>query len=142
MAIIVPVINEVRGFQSLDGYQVTWGPMQGGDVGAAVGTTIYNSLTQVNTAAPGGGMAAGFADKTIQATGTFTTNANVACEGSNDGGANWFALSDPQGITIAITSAFMKEITEAVIWIRPHVLNGDSGTSLIVTMFLRKTQTP
>jgi hypothetical protein len=137
MAVIQPTIAEVKGFQSLDGYQVIWGPMQGGDVGAAVGTTISGQ-----TPAPGGGMAAGFADKSIQAVGNFTAGASVACEGSNDGGANWFALSDPLGNVIALTAAAMKEVTEAVIWVRPRVAAGDGSTVITVTMFLRKTNTP
>jgi hypothetical protein len=35
-----------------------------------------------------------------------------------------------------------KAITEAVLWLRPHVTSGDGTTSLTASMFLRKTQIP
>lgn len=141
MATILPVINTVGGFGGLDGYQVTWGPMANGDVGAPVGSTIY-AANAVDTPAPGGGFMSGFADKTVQVVGTFGAGGSVALEGSNDGGVNWFALSNASAQTIAITSPALQEVIEAVIWLRPHVTAGDGTTSLTVTMFLRKTQVP
>lgn len=140
MANITPVVTPVYGHHNIDGWQVVWANMQNGDVGIAVGTTIGQGAAAQPP--PGGGTMAGFADKTIQAVGTFGAGGSVACEGSNDAGANWFKLNDPFGNVIAITAAAMKEITEAVIWIRPHVTAGDGTTALTVTMFLRKTQTP
>lgn len=140
MAIIQPVITQVFGANNIDGWQAVWGPMQAGDVGAAIGTTI--GFGSASIAAPGGGVMSGFADKSIQAVGTFGTGGTAIPEGSNDGGLNWFQLNDAFGTPISITSPAMKEITEAVIWIRPHITSGDGTTSLTVTMFLRKTSQP
>lgn len=142
MATVLPIITTIVGQTNLDGWQVVWPAMKNGDVGAAVGSTISGTTGGAASPAPGGGFMSGFCDKSIQAVGTFGTGGSVACEGSNDAGANWLALNDPFGNVIAITAAAMKEITEAVIWIRPHVTAGDGTTSLNVTMFFRKTQSP
>src|SRR5271166_3598871 len=91
MANITPVVTPVYGHHNIDGWQVVWAPMKGGDVGIPVGTTI--GLGAAAQVAPGGGTMAGFADKTIQAVGTFTSGASVACEGSNDAGDGSTALT-------------------------------------------------
>lgn len=139
MATITPVIVPCWGFTNLDGYQVTWANMRNGDVGAAIGSTI--GVGAAALVAPGGGFMSGFADKTVQAVGVFGPG-NIAVEGSNDAGANWFALTNPQGNTIAMTTPSMQEITEIALWCRPHVTTGDGTTNVTVTMFLRKTQQP
>lgn len=141
MATIKPNITPVYGFGNIDGWLVVWGPMQNGDVGAAVGSTI--GLGAAAIAAPGGGIITGFNDKTVQVTGTFGAGGNVAFEGNNDGSGNfWFDLSDPQGNAIAINSANLKQIEEVTVQVRPHVTSGDGTTSLTVTMFARKTSQP
>lgn len=138
MATRNPVVVPVMGQNGLDGYQVTWSGLLNGDVGGAVGSTIQGSPN-----APGGGFTAGMADKTIQAVGIFGAAGSVACEGSNDSGANWFAMTAPNtGSVIALTAAGQSAVTEAMIWTRPHVTAGDGTTTLVVTMFFRKTQTP
>lgn len=139
MANVTPVIASVIGHGDIDGFQVTWGPMQNGDVGIGVGNTIGTGQGAISVA--GGGFYAGFADKSIQVEGTFGAGGSVALEGTNDGNTGHFrALTDPQGNTVAMTSAGIKALTEAVIWVRPHVTAGDGTTSLTVTMFFRKTQ--
>lgn len=149
MAIRTPTIIPVYGQTNLDGYQVVWSGMQNGDVGAGVGSTIAavtpqgGATTVPAVSAPGGGFMSGFADKTIAAVGTFGTGGSVACEGSLDGGSNWFALTPPTSATpIALTAASLAAVTEAVIWVRPHVTAGDGTTLLTVTMYFRKTQQP
>lgn len=139
MANITPTVTRVMGQNGLDGYQVTWATMLNGDVGLAVGNAIGDGASAVKFSQ--GGFFSGFADKTIQVEGTFGAGGSVAAEGSNDG-TNFRALTNPQGTTIAVTSAGIAAITEAVIGVRPHVTAGDGTTSLTVTMFFRKTQTP
>lgn len=141
MANITPTIKRVIGQNGVDGYQVQWTPMQNGDVGLAVGSTIGDGSSAVVPSQ--GGSFAGFADKSIQASGTFGAGGSVACEGTNEGTTtNFFPLTNPSGTTIALTAASGSAVTEAVIWVRPHVTAGDSSTSLTVTMFFRKTQEP
>ena len=140
MAIVAPVITPVVGQTNIDGWQVIWGPLHNGDVGAAVGTTIgYGASSQQ---APGGGLLSGFADKTVQVVGTFGAGGTATIQGSNDAGANWFTLNDPFNNQLTLSTAVLKEITEAIIWIRPSITAGDGTTNLTVTMFLRKTATP
>lgn len=143
MANITPTFTPIPGDQGVDGWLVQWGPMALNDVGLGVG----GSLGYVNgaTPAPGGGMQlAGYADKSIQVSGTYGAGGSVACEGTNDGNAAHFEpLTDPSQTIITITSAsttHIKSVTEAVVWVRPHVTAGDGTTALTVSIFFRKTQ--
>lgn len=141
MANITPTVTRVLGMGSLDGYQVVWGPMANGDVGIGVGSAIGDGAGATTVA--GSGFFSGFADKSVQVEGTFGAGGSVAVEGTNDGNIlHYRGLTDPQGNAIAITAAGIKAITEAVIWVRPHVTAGDGTTSLTVSMFFRKTQAP
>src|SRR5581483_9056053 len=97
------------------GFVLTWGPMANGDVGSQI------SLP-------------GNADKTIQVTGTFGSGGSATLQGSNDG-VNFFALTNPSGNTIALTSAGLQTVTEAVAYICPAVTAGDGTTSLTVAVF-------
>lgn len=123
MANITPVATRVQGHGQQDGWKVVWGPMLNTDVGLP--------MDQL----------AGYADKSIQVEGTFGAGGSVAAEGANDG-SNFRSLTDPQGVAIAITTASIKTITEAVLSVRPRVTAGDGTTSLTVTMFFRRTQVP
>ncbi len=141
MANITPAVTRVLGMGSLDGYQVVWGPMANGDVGIGVGSAIGDGAGA--TTVPGSGFFSGFADKSVQVEGTFGAGGSIAVEGTNDGNVlHYRQLTDPQGTTIAIASAGIKAITEAVIWVRPHVTAGDGTTAVTVSMFFRKTQAP
>lgn len=102
------------------GYLLQWGPMANADTGAP------QSLP-------------GFCDRSIEVSGTFGSGGSVALEGSNDG-TNFFALSNPAGTTIGITSAGLQPCTTSCLWIRPHVTAGDGTTSLTVTVYARNQQ--
>lgn len=80
----------------------------------------------------------GSPDRSVQVTGTFGAGGSVRLQGSNDG-SNWAALTDPQGNDLNITSAKIEAITEITRYIRPLVTAGDGTTSLVVTVFARKT---
>lgn len=121
MATITPTVTRVMGDNDADGYKAVWTPMLVNDVGAGVALS-------------------GYADKSVQVTGTFGSGGTVVVEGNNDG-TNFAGLTDPQGTAISMTTAGIKAITEAVINARPKVSAGDGTTSLTVTMFFRKTQT-
>lgn len=106
------------------GWVLSWGSVTGmanGDTGAPV------SLP-------------GHADRTMQVTGTFGSGGSVTLQGSNDG-VNYYALNNPSGTAIAVTSAGIVACIEPVVWIRPAVTAGDGTTSLAVTVFARNQMT-
>ncbi len=147
MANITPSAPKiVRGQGGQDGWQVTWGPMANGDVGLPVGSPIGDGAGAIVPSGSSGGFA-GFADKSIQANGTFGAGGTVVCDASNDG-TNFFAATNPTGTAVSLAAptvpltASGSAITEAAIMFRPRVSAGDGTTSLTVTMFFRKTQTP
>jgi hypothetical protein len=77
----------------------------------------------------------GWADRSIQATGTFG-GATVNIEGSNNG-TNWSLLTDPQGNNIALTSAKIEQVMEITRFIRPAV-SGGSGVSINIITLVRR----
>ena len=79
----------------------------------------------------------GYADRTVQVTGTFGAGGTIVIEGSVDG-INYVTLTDPQGNALSKTAAFLEAISEAVRYIRPRVTAGDGTTSLVCTILFRK----
>lgn len=79
----------------------------------------------------------GWADRSIQVTGTFGTGGSVRIQGSNDG-TNWAVLTDPQGNDLNITTAKIEQVSEITRYIRPLITAGDGTTSLVVTMLVRR----
>ena len=77
-----------------------------------------------------------FADRCFQVSGTFGSGGSLTIQGSNDG-ANWSALSDPQGNTLTFTSAKIEQALELPLYVRPVVTAGDETTSLTVTLLMR-----
>lgn len=73
-------------------------------------------------------------DKTVQVTGTFGAGGSVQIEGSNDGGATWHILNDPQGTPLTFTAAKTETILENPQLIRPNVTAGDGTTLLNVLL--------
>ncbi len=119
MATIEPTRVDVTEKTNGAAWLVTWGPMANGDVGDPV------QLPE-------------FADKSVHVTGTFGTGGSVAIEGDNEKApgtaANFVALHDPSGTTIAITAAACKAVLENTVSVRPHVTAGDGTTALTVRM--------
>jgi hypothetical protein len=106
------------GDSAIDGWKVSWGPMQAGDIGLPV-------------------QFQGYADRSFQLTGAAT--GTTACEGSNDGGTTWATLSQPNSTPATLTGPGMIAIVEATIQVRPN-MSATTGTGLNVIMFFRKTQ--
>lgn len=79
----------------------------------------------------------GYADRTVQVTGTFGAGGTIIIEGSVDG-TNYVVLTDPQGNAISKTAAFLEAISEAVRYIRPRVSAGDGTTSLVCSILFRR----
>ena len=102
------------------GYTMTWAGMANGDTGQP------QSLP-------------GFCDRSVSVGGAFGSGGSVALEGSNDG-VNFFALPNPAGTTIGVTSAGLQACQTACLWIRPHITAGDGTTLLNVTVFARNQQ--
>jgi len=74
-----------------------------------------------------------WADKTVQAVGTFGASAAVTMQGSNDGGDTWGTLHDPQGSAVTINSSgVLVVIAESPELIRPSLANGDGSTDVDV----------
>lgn len=123
MATITPAtasVNDETG--QFIGWNVQWLTMHNGDVGAPVSFS-------------------GYADRTFQIEGTFGAGGTCALEGSNTG-VNYYSLTNPQGVTLNVTTAGISEITEVVQFCRPHITAGDGTTSLNVTMFFRRLRFP
>lgn len=123
-------VTLVSTFTPFDGWKIAWGPMANGDIGVNAAGTSGTGMTMAN-----------YSDRSFQVEGTFGSSGTCVLEGTNDG-TNWRTLSDPQGNAISLTTAAIKQITEACIQVRPHVTNGDGTTSLTVTMFFRTAIRP
>lgn len=129
MATITPTYSDVydaKGGNGHIGFIIAWTPMLNTDVGKPI-PKRYSA----------------FVDRTFQVEGTFGAGGSVAVQGSNaddDTGSvgTYRALTDPQGTTIAVTSAGIKQVTEACANMRPAVTAGDGTTSLTVTAFIRR----
>lgn len=98
----------------------TWASLLNGEAGDPIGSDfVYHS------------------DRSVQVTGTFGTGGSVVIEGSNDG-VNYFPLTNPAGATgLAFTTAGLKQVLEACIYMRPRVTAGDGTTNVSVVALLR-----
>jgi hypothetical protein len=79
----------------------------------------------------------GWAVRSVQVSGTLGAAGAVTIEGSNNG-ANYLALTDPQGNALAINSLRIEAIAELTRWIRPRVTAGDGTTNLTVTLLAKR----
>lgn len=100
---------------------VTWTGLLNGDDGAAVDWV-------------------GFADRSVQFTGTFGTGGSIRLEWSNDGGTTWVTATDPNGNDIIKTAAGGEAVTESALKVRPRVTAGDGTTSLACYLAMRRTR--
>jgi hypothetical protein len=78
-----------------------------------------------------------YTDKSVQVSGTFGVGGSLRLEGSNNG-TDWAPLSDPQGGSLDIVSAKIKQVVEATRFIRPRVTGGDGTTSLAVHLYVKE----
>lgn len=81
-----------------------------------------------------------YADHSFHINGTFNA-ANVAIEGSNDGGGNYQTLTDPQGNPISKSSASLEQAEEIVGLVRPRIPSPASDTDVTVSAVLRRINT-
>lgn len=77
-----------------------------------------------------------WSDRSVQVSGTFGAGGTLVLEGSNDG-TNWAVLNDAFGTALNITTAGIKQITQAALYMRPRVQGGDGATSLTVALLAR-----
>ncbi|NUX58665.1 hypothetical protein [Paraburkholderia youngii] len=99
--------------------RVTWPTLANGDAGQIIGPDF-----------------ALWSDRSIQITGIFGTSGTIVFEGSNDG-VNFYTLNAPQGTALQFTSATLRQVLEAALYVRPRVTAGDVTTNLAVTLMLR-----
>lgn len=120
MAAITPVVSNISDDGSV--LRITWETLTTtNDTGTAVSLPKYW-------------------DKTVTVTGTFGAGGTISIQGSNDG-ANWFDLTDFQGVDIELTAAGLKPIAENPLYIRPYVSAGDGTTDLDVILIARLSNT-
>ena len=104
MATIVPTVLPGADIKH---QRVSWeGFAASGDVGTAV--TVLGP----------------YPDKTVQVFGTFAGAAAITWEGSLDGGATYFTLTDVNNVALVLSAAAGKAVTEAVPLIRPRMTAG------------------
>jgi hypothetical protein len=82
---------------------------------------------------------AGYSARSCHVSGTFGS-ATLKPSGSNTG-TNFFQLTDPQGVAIALTSEGLKQVQETVTQYKP-VASGGSAQSLTITMLFTRAPTP
>lgn len=99
---------------------------------------LFEGLTNGDTTAPI--PFSEWADRSIQATGTFDTTTVIA-EGSNDGGTTYAALTDYQGNAVSFTAAGLEGIQEITEYMRARVTAGGGSTDVDIHILLRR-QTP
>lgn len=85
----------------------------------------------------------GYADKSVQLSGTFN-GSTIVIEGTNQDGADptiltYATLTDTQGNAVSFTAAGIKQITEICRWIRPRVTVG-TPTAVTVNLLAKRTE--
>ena len=112
-----------------------------GPDGALAKLVTYLPLTQtgLDTGQPVGPDMLGYSDRSVQITGTFGVTGSVSVEGSHDG-VTYAVLTSPAGTALTFTTAGIRQILEAVPYMRPNCTAGDGTTSLTVSFFIRRGQ--
>lgn len=77
-----------------------------------------------------------YSDKSVQVVGEFG-GATVVLEGSNDDGANWHVLTDPQGNALNISAPKLEQVLEIAQLIRPKIMGG-AGTDVSVYLLVKE----
>jgi hypothetical protein len=90
---------------------LTWSGMANGDVG-------------------GQASAPQFADKSVQASGTFTA---LTIEGSNDG-TNWATLHDNTGAALTFTGPGIKVVLENTLFMRPNTITAGAADVKVIVI--------
>ena len=99
---------------------VSWGPMKQGD------TCQPANLVQ-------------WADRSIEADGTFGSGGTITLNGSNRG-VNYYGLNDPSLTAISKTQNGVSQILELTVYVQPVLTGGDATTSVYLTMLCRRPQ--
>lgn len=102
-----------------------------GHIHAGVYRSVWTDLANGQTG--DSSSLSGFADKTVQVSGTFGVGGSVTIQGSNDG-ANWNTLTDPLGNDLIFTAAEIAVIAQNPLHVRPIVTAGDGTTAIDVVV--------
>ena len=102
--------------QLADHAKLLWETIDGSDTGQPFDLQEYN-------------------DNTVTVTGTFDSN-TLTMQGSNDG-ANWFTLTDNNGLSVTFTAAGGAYIVPAPRYIRPS-LGAGASSDIDVFVLLRR----
>jgi hypothetical protein len=122
--------------------RIYWAPMANGDTGIPIPFPDW-------------------ADRTIQcwtlaidtgASSVIGVGGSVSIEGSNDyqpfamdtsdpaNAGTWTVLTDQNGVAMTYTAVALKQMTEAPLFVRPHVTAGDGTTLCNVVLVMRRIQ--
>ena len=77
-----------------------------------------------------------YTDKSVQVVGDLG-GGSVVMEGSNDNGATWAGLTDPQGNALSISAPKLEQILEVAQLIRPRIVGG-AATDVSVYLLLKE----
>jgi hypothetical protein len=79
-----------------------------------------------------------YADKSIQAFGTWGTTPTLKFQGTNEvvTPANWYNLNDPQGSEISLAADKIEQVLENTYQVRPYLPAG-TGTTLTVILCVK-----
>ena len=112
------IIQAVRTQLSGNVQQFVWSPLANGDTGGPV--ELH-----------------GYADGSIEFTGTFGAGGTIVLQGGNIPG-NYYTLTDAQATAISKTAAALEQIAEVCRFVRPNVTAGDGTTALNATLYIRR----
>jgi hypothetical protein len=122
MALVAPTVTELHGAIPTRLFKWTGMTYSDGDIANDGGEPI--EITD-------------YPDMTVTIDGTFSTGGSCTLKGSMDG-VSYYALTDPQGNSLAKTAAAIESVVETPRYIRPHVTAGDGSTAIDCTLLVRR----
>lgn len=124
MALIAPVITNLKTHGDRDVHTITWEAIGDADQGEGNPTGTWLEMPASS-------------DRSIQVDGTWGS-ATLVVQGSNDG-VSWHTLTDPQGNAISKTADFIEMVTELTRYIRVST-SGGTGTDLDAVLLVKKVR--
>lgn len=122
--------------------RIYWQALVNGDTGQPVpfaewaDRTVHAWANQIDTAAASVIGAGG--SVSIEGSNDYQPVANSDGDPANAG--TWIVLTDQNGVAMTYTAVALKQMTEAPLWIRPHVTAGDGTTACNVVLIARRIQ--
>lgn len=96
----------------------------------------WENVTKDDVCAALGPEWAPWADRSVQAAGTFDAG-ELAWQGSNDG-TNWATLTTPAGTDAKLSAAGLKQVLDAALNSKPVLTGAGVSADITVTVFARQ----